>query len=80
MDTYNVLRKGDFETPLVLKEAFSSLDNFKYKDKWRIIDVGGNNLRLMGAILFSSQKIYVKHIVTHAEYDKITQRYKKGEL
>ena len=80
MDTYNVLRKGDFETPLALKEAFSSLDNFKYKDKWWIIDIGGNNLRLMAAILFSSQRIYVKHIVTHAEHDKLTNRYKKGEL
>lgn len=80
MDTYNVLRKGDFETPLALKEVFSSLDNFKYKDKWWIIDIGGNNLRLMAAILFSSQRIYVKHIVTHAEYDKLTNRYKKGEL
>ncbi|WP_022953141.1 type II toxin-antitoxin system HigB family toxin [Leucothrix mucor] len=80
MDTYNVLRKGDFETPLALKEVFSSLDNFKYKDRWWIIDIGGNNLRLMAAILFSSQRIYVKYIVTHAEYDKLTNRYKKGEL
>ena len=80
MDTYNVLRKGDFETPLVLKEAFNSLDNFKYKDKWWVIDIGGNNLRLIAAILFSCQKIYVKHIVTHPEYDKLTIRYKKGEL
>lgn len=80
MDIYNTLRKGDFETPLKLKEVLSSLDNFKYKDKWWIIDIGGNNLRLMAAILFSSQRIYVKHIVTHAEYDKLTSRYKKGEL
>lgn len=80
MDIYNVLRKGDFETPLALKETLSSLDNFKYKDKWWVIDIGGNNLRLLCAILFSSQKIFVKHIVTHAEYDKLTQRYKKGEL
>ena len=79
MDTYNVLRKGDFETPLILKKTFTSLDNFKYKDKWWIIDIGGNNLRLMVAILFSCQKIYVKHIVTHAEYDKLTTKYKKGE-
>ena len=80
MDTYNVLRKGNFDTPLILKEVFSSLDNFKYKDKWWVIDIGGNNLRLIAAILFSCQKIYVKHIVTHSEYDKLTIRYKKGEL
>lgn len=80
LDAYNVLRKGNFETPLIMKETFITLDNFKYKDKWWVIDIGGNNLRLMAAILFSCQKIYVKHIVTHAEYDKLTARYKKGEL
>ena len=80
MDIYNVLRKGKFETPLILKEIFRSLDNFKHKDKWWVIDIGGNNLRLIVAILFSCQKIYVKHIVTHPEYDKLTTRYKRGEL
>jgi mRNA interferase HigB len=80
MDIYNVLRKGEFETPLILKEIFHSLDNFKYKDKWWVIDIGGNNLRLIVAILFSCQKIYVKHIVTHPEYDKLTTRYKRGKL
>lgn len=80
IDVYNVLRKGTFETPQILRETFSSLDNFKYKDKWWVIDIGGNNLRLMAAILFTTQKIYVKHIVNHPEYDKLTQRYKKGDL
>ncbi len=80
LDIYNVLRKGQFETPLILKETFASLDNFKHKDKWWVIDIGGNNLRLIVAILFSCQKIFVKHIVTHADYDKLTTRYQKGEL
>ena len=80
MDIYNVLRRGEFDTPSTMKETFSSLDNFKYKDKWWVIDIGGNNLRLIGAILFSCQKIFVKYIVTHAEYDKLCIRYRRGEL
>jgi mRNA interferase HigB len=77
MNTYNVLRKVEFETPSIMKETFASLDNFKYKDKWWVIDIGGNNLRLISAILFSCQRIYVKHIVTHAEYDKLCSKYRK---
>ena len=80
MDTYNTLRKGIFKTPNELKNTFPSLDNFKYKNKWWIIDIGGNNLRLMMAIQFVCQRIYIKHIVTHEEYDKLCKRYKKGEL
>ncbi|MCK4842612.1 MAG: type II toxin-antitoxin system HigB family toxin [Methylococcales bacterium] len=78
MNIYNVLRKAEFDTPNIMKETFTSLDNFKYKDKWWVIDIGGNNLRLIAAILFSSQKMYVKHIVTHAEYDKLCIQYRKG--
>ena len=80
INIYNVLRLGEFKTPLALKAVFPSLDNFKYKDKAWVIDIGGNNLRLIALILFSCQKVYVKHIVTHAEYDKLTQKYKKGLL
>ena len=78
MNTYNVLRKADFNTPSMMKETFATLDNFKCKDKWWVLDIGGNNLRLICAILFSCQKIYVKHIVAHAEYDKLCIKYRKG--
>ena len=77
MDTYNVLSKGEFRSPDELKAAFLSLDNFKYKDKWWIIDVGGNNLRVMAFIQFINQRMYIKHIVNHAEYDKLTDKYRK---
>ena len=75
IDIYNVLRKGRFDTRLILKETFASLDNFKYKDKCWVIDIGGNNLRLIVALLFATQKAFVKHIVTHPEYDKLTKRF-----
>jgi mRNA interferase HigB len=80
METYCMLSKAKFATPGTMKAVFASLDNFKYKDKWWVIDVGGNNLRLIAAILFSCQKIFVKHIVSHAEYDKLCVKYRKGEL
>lgn len=79
IDVYHVLNKGVFETPNKLRCVFPSLDNFKYKNKWWIIDIGGNNLRLMSAIQFVHQRMYVKHIVTHAEYDKLCQKYKKDK-
>ncbi len=80
IDAYKILRKGEFNTPDELKKVFPSLDNFKYKNKWWIIDIGGRNLRLMAAIQFVYQRMYIKHIVTHAEYDKLCKKYQKGEL
>lgn len=76
--TYQVLRQGDFKTPTSLKRVFPSLDNFKLKDKWWVIDIGGNNLRLLAFIEFKDKRLFVKHIVNHAEYDKLCQRYASG--
>ncbi len=78
VDVYKTLKKGTFETPQELKNVFPSLDNFKYKDKWWVVDIGGNNLRLIAAIQFVHHRIYVKCILTHAEYDKFCKRFKKG--
>ena len=78
-EAYKILRNGDFNSPNALKKMFPTLDNFKYKDKWWIIDIGGNHLRLMAFIQFAQNRIYVKHIVTHAEYDKLYEQYRRGE-
>ena len=74
---YKSLRNGDFRSPDKLKALFPSLDNFKYKDKWWVIDIGGNSLRLIAFIEFRDNRIYVKHIVTHSEYDKLCKKYAK---
>ena len=76
-DIYKVLRKGTFSKPEELRGIFLSLDNFKHRDKWWIIDVGVNNLRLIAFIEFRDNRMYVKHIVTHAEYDKLCKKYSK---
>jgi len=78
--TYKALQRDDFSTPEALKKQFSTLDNFKHKNKWWVIDIAGNHLRLIAFIEFRTNRIYVKHIVTHAEYDKLCKRYARGEL
>lgn len=79
-DLYRLLNSGTFKEPHALKQVVPSLDNFKYKDKWWVIDVGGNNLRMIAFIEFRHDRVYVKHIVNHPGYDKLTDRYRKKEL
>ena len=78
-DVYKVLRRGDFYTPEQMRCIFPSLDNFKYKDKWWVLDVAGNHLRAIAYIQFSQNRMYVKHILTHANYEKLSRRYMRGE-
>jgi len=42
-----------------------------------VLDIGGNNLRLLAFIEFRDDRLFVKHIVPHAEYDKLCRRYRK---
>ncbi len=79
-DLYRVLQKSHFMTPDEMRRIFPSLDNFRYKDKWWVLDVGGNHLRIIAFIQFVQGRLYIKHILTHAEYDKLCRRYAKGEL
>lgn len=79
-DLYRVLRRSEFGSPDEMRRVFPSLDNFKYKDKWWVLDIGGNQLRVIAFVQFIQNRMYVKHIVTHAEYDKICNRYAKGDL
>ncbi|WP_391529921.1 type II toxin-antitoxin system HigB family toxin [Photorhabdus akhurstii] len=49
--TYKQLKEKDFEHPVELRSQFPSLDNFKYRDKWWVIDIGGQNLRALRVLM-----------------------------
>ena len=50
-----------------LRKTFNSVDIVG--DKF-VFDIGGNKLRLIASIHFNRKKIYIRHILTHKEYDK----------
>ncbi|NHB96970.1 cytoplasmic protein [Photorhabdus stackebrandtii] len=50
--TYKQLKEKDFDNPAELRNQFPSLDNFKYRNKWWVIDIGGQNLRMIAYINF----------------------------
>ena len=79
-DVYKVLKDNDFATPVDMRKVFPSLDNMKYKERMYVIDIGGNNLRLLAIIEFKFKKVFVRHIVKHAYYDDLIQKYKRGDL
>ena len=35
-----------------------------------VFNISGNKYRLIASIHFNRQKVYVRHVLTHAEYDK----------
>jgi mRNA interferase HigB len=39
-------------------------------EKWTVFNLKGNRYRLISEINYSSQRIYVRHVLTHAEYGR----------
>ncbi|EMG7902342.1 type II toxin-antitoxin system HigB family toxin [Enterobacter hormaechei] len=75
-----VIEKSHCPTPAALRKLFPTLDNFKYLDKHYVIDIANNNLRVVALIFFESQKFYVRHVFTHKEYDRFTEKHRtKGK-
>ena len=54
-----------------LRQTFGSAD---YVDGYTIFDIGGNRYRIAAVIHYDKQRIYVREVMTHAEYDRNTWR------
>jgi mRNA interferase HigB len=71
-----LLRHGRFQNLTELKRTFGSVDMVPVKGRdLYVFDIGGNKYRLIAAIHFNTQRLFVRHILTHPDYD--TERWKK---
>jgi mRNA interferase HigB len=68
---YKLIRTGTFKNLAELKRTFASAELVKANGRdFHVFNVAGNNYRLIAAIHFNRQKLFVRHILTHADYDK----------
>jgi len=66
---YSVTRKKEWFTINDIKKDFNSVDYVG--NHCFVFNIKGNNYRLVAIISFNAQKVYIRSIGTHAEYDKI---------
>jgi len=64
---YKVISKSTFSSFNDVRETFRSAD---YVNPHTIFDIGGNNFRIIASIHYNRQKIYIRHVFTHSEYDR----------
>jgi len=64
---YKTMRNSRFHDFWELRSAFGSVDKV---GKLYVFDIGGNKLRLIAAVHFNSSKVFIRHILTHAEYGR----------
>jgi mRNA interferase HigB len=72
---FKLARHGRFLNLAELKRTFGSVDLVPVKGRsFYVFNIYGNTYRLMTAINFNTQRLFVRRILTHAEYD--TERWK----
>ena len=64
---FKIVRHTTFQTFDELRTAFPSADKV---GKWIVFNIGGNKYRLITVIHFNRGKVYIRHVLTHPEYDK----------
>lgn len=52
-----------------VRKTFNAVDRV---GKFYVFDIGGNKYRIIAAIHFDKQRLYVRHVFTHKEYDSWT--------
>ena len=63
---FQVLRKNDYADFVELRGAFHHADQV---GKFTVFNIGGNKARLISAIHYNRRKVYIRAVLTHAEYD-----------
>lgn len=64
---YQVARAAEWESFADVRKTFGAADQV---GRFTVFDIGGNKYRLIAAIHFDRGKLYVRHVLTHSEYDE----------
>ncbi|MBN3989835.1 MAG: type II toxin-antitoxin system HigB family toxin [Nostoc sp. NMS2] len=64
---YKLTSVAEWQNLVELRQTFPSADQV---GNFTVFNIGGNNYRLITLVDYEYQKVFIRHILTHAEYDK----------
>ncbi len=64
---YKIVTRNSDNSLVELRSTFPSAD---LVDNRIVFNISGNTYRLMTAIQFNTRTVYIRAVLTHAEYDK----------
>lgn len=79
---FRLVERSKFTDFSTLKRTFGAAD---YVAPFTVFDVGGNKYRIITAIHYNRERVYIRHVFTHSEYDRwsgemrSTKRRKRGK-
>jgi len=64
---YRIAKKAEWRSLEEVRRIFPSADGV---EKYTVFNIKGNAFRLIVEINYGTGRIYIRHVFTHAEYDK----------
>ena len=70
-DWYTTVKAAKWQNFADIRSTFNSVDQFsKNNRQYYIFNVGDNRYRIIAAIHFNTQKLYIRAVLTHKDYSK----------
>ena len=64
---FRIAKKAQWQNLADVRKTFSNADPV---GKWTVSNIKGNQYRLITEINYVFGRIYIRHVLTHAEYDR----------
>lgn len=64
---YKLTSVAEWQNLVELRQTFPSADKVS---NFTVFNISGNNYRLITLVDYKCQKVFIHHVLTHAEYDK----------
>ncbi len=66
---YKLTTLAEWQNFVDLRQVFPSADQVS---NLTVFNIGGNKVRLIAAMHYNRQKVYIRAVLTHKEYDQAT--------
>ena len=64
---YKIIERSEYNSFALLRATFPSADMV---GDLVVFNIGGNKYRLIASVHFNRGKLYVRHVLTHSDYDR----------
>ncbi len=64
---FRIAKKETWESLADVRKTFSSTDAV---GRWTVFNIKGNQYRLIAEINYTFGRIYIRHVLTHSQYDR----------
>jgi mRNA interferase HigB len=64
---FRIAKRAFWQSLADVRKTFATADAV---EKWTVFNIKGNTYRLITEINYRFRRVYIRHVLTHAEYDR----------